>query len=154
MTPVVIREAESDDCNALLSLIHAHARFERAEATITSKGLSRLLNARAPQASVFVAARHGQVLGFTALTSDYCLWRDSVYAHLDCLFVAPEARGRGIGAELLDRVKTVSRARGIGVLEWQTPDWNERGIAFYKREGAAGQGKMRFSLNLRPDQAP
>ena len=35
-------------------------------------------------------------------------------------------------------------------IQWQTPDWNQRAIAFYKRAGASAKSKIRFALPIRP----
>ena len=37
---------------------------------------------------------------------------------------------------------------GIDELQWQTPEWNERAIQFYLREGAMSEIKSRFSLRI------
>jgi GNAT superfamily N-acetyltransferase len=68
--------------------------------------------------------------------------------HLDCLFVREPARGRGVGAALLHAVFAIATAQEIAELQWQTPDWNEPAIRFYRRLGAQGKAKLRFTLQL------
>jgi ribosomal protein S18 acetylase RimI-like enzyme len=50
--------------------------------------------------------------------------------HIDALYLAPEARGRGIGKALLDEVKEIRHA--VELWAYQA---NSRAIAFYRREG-------------------
>lgn len=72
----------------------------------------------------------GELLGYFSLTIDYSLWRDHIWAHLDCLYVTTNERGKGVGAGLLAEAIAVARRLGADQLEWQTPEWNERGVAF------------------------
>lgn len=143
-----IRAAGIADCAAVLAFVREHAAFEQAEATITDAELTRLLALRHPPVRVFVATMAGRVIAYAAMTTDYALWRGRRWAHLDCLFVSPEARGLGVGASLLRHVLQVTKSLRIDRLEWQTPNWNARAIAFYRREGAMCLPKMRFSIPL------
>ena len=145
---LLISRASGADSAALLALIHEHAHFEQGVATITEGELAGLVAMRRPPVRIFVAASADHVIAYAALTSDYALWRARRWAHLDCLFVSPKARGAGVGAQLFCHVQHIARRLGADRLEWQTPDWNKRGIAFYNREGATGLPKMRFSLSL------
>lgn len=52
------------------------------------------------------------------------------HGHIDALYLAPEARGLGIGKALLDQVKTEQP-----LIELWTFQANVRAIAFYLREG-------------------
>ena len=48
----------------------------------------------------------------------------------------PEARSRGVGRFLLQRLAALALERGCGRLEWAVLDWNAPAIGFYKRMGA------------------
>lgn len=146
--PVTIRPAKLSDCDGLLAIIRDHAVFERSEATISRRDLLSILTAESPRAHIWVASRQSLLLGYSSLTVDYSLWRGHIWAHLDCLYVEPDARSQGVGARLLDNAIAISRKLGADKIEWQTPAWNERAIAFYLREGARKQTKERFSFLL------
>lgn len=143
-----IRRAGLTDCAALLALIHQHAHFERSTATISLPELEGILVEPSAPVSIFVATHESLVLAYAAMTLDYSLWRSRIWAHLDCLFVAQRWRGHGLGAALLKHVHHAARALGADRLEWQTPDWNARAIAFYRREGADCSSKTRFFIEL------
>lgn len=140
-----IRKAQPSDTAALLDLIRQHAAFEQAVAAVTQGDLSRLLERREPPVHLIVAEESGVLLGYAALTFDYALWSASHFAHLDCLFVAADARGRGLGKMLFDEACRLAEAAGAPRMEWQTPAWNADAIRFYEREGGMGRAKMRFS---------
>lgn len=69
---------------------------------------------------VLVARVDGKPAGF--------LSRDG--GHVTCLYLAPAARGRGIGARLLAKAKAAEP-----LLSLWTFQANTRAIAFYRREG-------------------
>ncbi len=148
MKEFTIRQAVAQDSNALLAMIKEHAIFERGQACITSKELKHIIVGDADAAIIFVAVNEEALLGYAAVTSEFSLWRGCFRAHLDCLFVKDDVRSHGIGAALLSHVREYSGAAGRDRLEWQTPDWNSRAIAFYMRMGAIGNLKVRFGLDL------
>jgi GNAT superfamily N-acetyltransferase len=144
----MIRQADRADLTPLLALIRAHAEFEQSKAAIDERELGRILAMRRPPVRIFIASAAEEILAYAALTTDYSLWRGRKWTHLDCLFVRADARGLGIGAKLLHHAVKLSRRSASDRLEWQTPDWNQRAIVFYHREGATSSAKMRFTIDL------
>ena len=86
------------------------------------------------------------IVGYAAVTFEWSLWRARTYGHLDCLFVAERARGRGLGSKLLEAAIGLVSTEGADRVEWQTPAWNEDAIRFYLRHGAESADKKRFLL--------
>lgn len=150
---VAVRAAGRGDADALLGLIRAHAAYERTTASVARPALVRLLGRRRPPVRLALAESGGDVLGYAALTFDFALWRGERFAHLDCLFVREEARGRGVGKALLAWAADTARQDGVAHMEWQTPDWNRDAIRFYVREGALARPKVRFQFALVPQAA-
>lgn len=145
---VHVRRARPGDGAALLALIRAHAVFERTEATLDAAALAGLLADAVPPSLLFVAAQGEALVGYAALTFDYALWRGRWWGHLDCLYVEAAQRGRAVGRQLLWAAAQEAKAQGANVMEWQTPAWNRRALAFYRREGAGMSAKARFALAL------
>jgi ribosomal protein S18 acetylase RimI-like enzyme len=54
---------------------------------------------------------------------------------MDGIFVAPEARGQGVGTELLAAVSAEARRRGYAEVRLDVVDGNDRARALYEREG-------------------
>lgn len=141
-----IRAAHRQHCNELLALIVDHARFERSSATIEREQLLNLLSIDESPVKIFVASAGGALAGYGALTLDFSLWRGTYWAHLDCLFVSKSYRSQGLGKLLFHHAIAIAEDWSVDRLEWQTPVWNDRAIAFYEREGATSQRKARFFL--------
>ena len=146
MSVFAIRAACHPDCESLMVLIADHARFENGHATIERERLRGLLKRKTSPVEVFVAIAGNDLAGYGALTLDFSLWRGTYWAHLDCLFVSEPYRGQGLGAQLLQHAMELAGRHSADRLEWQTPEWNSRAIAFYERQGAHSQPKVRFSL--------
>ncbi len=54
---------------------------------------------------------------------------------MDGIFVAPEARGQGVGTALLDAVARTARDQGLGTVRLDVIDINPRARALYERCG-------------------
>jgi hypothetical protein len=48
----------------------------------------------------------------------------------------------------MDSVVQMARQRGLGEMQWQTPQWNADASRFYRRRGASEQVKLRFALDV------
>lgn len=146
----IVRAAAFDDVVQLHGLVRKHAAFERNAASLTVSDLEAIVAGNAPPIRLLVAEREGVLLGYAAVTFDWSLWRARRYGHLDCLFVAEDARGKGVGAKLLDQVARLATSKGADRLEWQTPAWNEDALRFYLRHGAEIADKKRLVLTVGP----
>jgi GNAT superfamily N-acetyltransferase len=78
----------------------------------------------------------------------YATWDAAYYVYMDCLFLTEDARGKGVGEELINRIKLEANALDCTHIQWQTPDFNERAIKFYNRIGATSKSKERFFLDV------
>jgi len=141
---------EPGDIVALVSLCVDHACYERAEYTPGGKAelLRRALFAEPVKLLAWGAKIDGKLAGYASATIEFSTWLAREYAHLDCLFVAEEYRGHGLGAALLAKIVQFAREQGVDQVQWQTPEWNERARKFYRREGAAEKLKARYTLDL------
>jgi GNAT superfamily N-acetyltransferase len=85
---------------------------------------------------VLIAEDDGTPVGFALFFQNYSTFLAQRGIYLEDLFVIPEARGRGVGRVLLQRLAAVALERECGRLEWAVLDWNAPAIGFYKRMGA------------------
>lgn len=133
-----IREAEQRDVPLILELIGALAEYERLahEMVATEEMLSTALFGERPVAEVLIASLDGQSVGFALYFHNFSTFLGRAGIYLEDLFVRPEARGRGIGRALLERLAAIAVERDCGRLEWSVLDWNEPAIGFYRRLGA------------------
>ena len=85
----------------------------------------------------------GKPVGFAIyfLTFSSFLARPGIW--LDDLYVDENARGLGAGKALLAHLAKLADERGYGRVEWVTAANNEKGLAFYRRNGARVQEVVR-----------
>lgn len=145
-----IRALDRPDLDELIDLCREHAAYEQAafvERDDHAAALCELL-LEAPDAHAWVALGEGQLAGFATAFEERSTWNAGRFLHLDCLYLRPAYRGRGLGAQLMDRARDAARRRGLAQLQWQTPAWNTGAVRFYERLGARAVDKLRFSLDL------
>lgn len=144
-----IREAEPADIPQLMPLIAAHAEYEKAAFKPEGKaeGLTDALFL-SKRLSGLVVEQGSELIGYATYTFDYSTWDAAEFMYLDCLFLVEEARGQKIGEHIINLLREIAIARGCINIQWQTPDFNEPAIRFYKRNLAEGLNKVRFTLNL------
>lgn len=146
---VSIEVAGPEHVAALLPLIEAHARFERASATCTADALKFALTEPGALLFAWLAVDEmRRAIGYASATRDFSTWTGKPFLHLDCLFIAEAVRGAGVGTQLLDAVRLYAVRLGIAELQWQTPEWNAEAERFYLRQGATVTGKRRFRLDV------
>jgi len=134
----VIRPATPADVPLILQLIRELAEYEKLshEVRATEALLRATLFVPQPAAEVVIAEHDGEAVGFAVFFASYSTWEAAPGLYLEDLFVRPEARGKGIGRELLEYLANLTMTRGWARLEWRVLDWNEPSIAFYKKLGA------------------
>jgi len=133
-----LRPATRDDVPLILSLIRELATYERdAQAVVaTEEALLRDGFGERPLFRVTLAEWDGTPVGFAFWFFAYSTWRAQPTLYLEDLFVRPEARGRGIGKELMRFLARTALDEGCGRFVWQVLDWNSPSIEFYESLGA------------------
>ncbi|KJK49641.1 GNAT family N-acetyltransferase [Streptomyces sp. NRRL F-4428] len=154
-TPV-IRRARVGDLPRLVELVHEHVAYEKSAprpADLAGRLGPRLFAEDARLWVLLAENAEGVVTGYAACSAEFAFWDARDYLHMDCLYLAAEARGQGLGAALVDGVARLARELGLEQVQWQTPDWNEAAIRFYDRLGAASNPKLRYTLPVGPPAA-
>ncbi len=93
---------------------------------------------RSPAHGVFVAEVEGECVG---LVTAHPYWPAAVYeermeVYVNELFVAPAARGRGLGRELIRAVIHWARGQGVSQVRAGVLECNPEALSFWKRVGA------------------
>lgn len=127
---ITIAKADPHDprASALLRASHAlmQALFDPEENHFLS------IDALAAADIAFFAAFDGDaMLGCGALADR------GDYGEVKSMFVAPEARGNGVAAALIDRLEVEARARGHRSMKLETGDRLDAAIRSYARHGFA-----------------
>ena len=86
--------------------------------------------------------------GFAAVAWKWASTRGARVAHLEDLFVDPEARRGGIGAALIEECGRRAKHHGAPCLLWITALDNHRAQSVYERVGAHGEQWLEYELEL------
>ena len=145
-----IIKPEKDQINQIIDLCALHAAYENSEYERYGKAekLSISLFCESPKLQSRVAEIEGKYIGYIVWMKQYSTWDASEYYYMDCLFLDENYRGNGIGEALVNRMKKEANDENITMVQWQTPDFNERAIKFYRRIGATSLSKERFFLEM------
>ena len=67
--------------------------------------------------------------------------------HMDCLFLYPRARNKGIGRMLMQAIAKQGLQQGVNRMQWQTPSSNVDVVRFYDSLGPIKKKKFRLFLD-------
>ena len=134
MAAPTIRSALPSDEAAWRKLWRGYCDFYDAKVSddVTNRTWQRILD---PDSAVMcvVAEVDGQVYGFANCVVHQNTWEAQPVCYLEDLFVAPSARGHGIGGALIEWLRNAMRAEGWARLYWHTREDNARARKLYDR---------------------
>jgi GNAT superfamily N-acetyltransferase len=94
---------------------------------------ARLLGSDPRDFSALVAEQDGQLLGLAHYLFHRHCWKLEDVCYLQDLFVAPQARGTGLGRALIQAVYAQADAAGSPAVYWLTQDFNQEARQLYDR---------------------
>ena len=145
----MIRPPQPRDEHAWRRLWAAYLDFYGTEIPpeATQRTWERILD---PAGAMFgrFAAVDGTVLGFAISVVHEGTWSVKPTCYLEDLFVAPAARGAGIGRALIDHLVARGGERGWSSLYWHTRTGNAEARRLYDRYVAADDF-LRYRLAIR-----
>lgn len=134
---LVIRKAEKNDMNSVLSLIKELAEFEgeRLAVELTYNDLIKDGFSNSYLFVCFVAVLNDKIVGMSLGYPRYSTWKGATM-HLEDLIVTHKFRSTGIGSALFSTFIKYSHSKGVKRVEWAVLSWNVNTIKFYESNGA------------------
>ncbi|MEM0926466.1 MAG: GNAT family N-acetyltransferase [Planctomycetota bacterium] len=151
MTKIEIRKAVPEDLDELVLLCAEHASFERVRYVPAGKKerLRELLFDDVPKLQCLIACVERETVGYASMVQQVSTWSAGHYLYLDCLYIRPGHRGRGLGRQIMGCVQTCAKEFNCQEVQWQTPSFNQDAIRFYRRLNASSHEKLRYVWRTR-----
>jgi GNAT superfamily N-acetyltransferase len=135
----MIRRAKLSDCTSILALVNELAVFERApkEVTVSLSEMEAAGFSENPVWWAFVHENeHGIIDAFALYYIRYSTWK-GCRMYLEDILVTENARGKGIGTQLMNCLIQEAKEKKLKGIVWQVLDWNEKAIQFYQKYQAS-----------------
>lgn len=146
---VTFQAATLEHKDLMLELVRSYYEFDEIafDKEAISRGLSELLT-QPSLGGAWLIELPGQTAGYFILTFGFDLEFGGRQATLTDIYIAPEHRRRGLGAEALRFVEDLLRQRGIMALELQVERHNAAALSFYERCGLEKHDRIPMSKKL------
>ena len=137
----VIRPAGPGDVDTLVEMIRDLAEYEHSadSVEIDRTMLETTLFGDSPSVFAHVAEERGRILGMAIWVKNFSTWTGRHGIYVEDLFVRPEARGAGIGQQLMVELAAIAERSGYRRIDWSVLTWNEPARRFYRALGAVPQ---------------
>lgn len=147
-----ITQVTSDDLADLLPLMRAYCTFYESEPTDADLRAmaTAFLEEGAGGTQLIARDRSGEALGHATMLWSWDTTLAQPLAVMEDLFVTAKARGRGVGAELIEACRQLAADRGMGWLAWETAPDNETAQRLY--DGLGAQRDTWYAYRLSTDQ--
>lgn len=142
---IQVRPAAETDMPTIMELLTLKAKFDGDvnDFVATAEQLRRAFFSTTPDAYVLLAESESKVIGFATYFRTFSTFVGQPGIWLDDLFVRDECRSAGAGKALLASLARIARDWGCSKIAWTVNVGNDRGIAFYEREGATIRNDLR-----------
>ncbi len=133
--PAIIRPLRPEDQTDWRRLWTAYLAFYKTTVPepVYASTFARLLGDDPRDFSGLIAEVDGKPLGLTHYLFHRHCWKLEETCYLQDLYVAPEARGTGLGRALIEAVYARADAAGAPAVYWLTQDFNHEARLLYDR---------------------
>lgn len=132
--PIDIVPLRREDRAAWLPLWRGYQAFYKVDipAEVSEVTWERLLDAAEPMAGA-LAWDGARAVGLVHCIRHRSCWTIGDYCYLQDLFVAPEARGAGVGRKLIEHAYAIAERDGCARVHWLTHETNTEAMKLYDR---------------------
>ncbi len=143
-----IRDATPADEGAWRGLWQQYLDFYEVSlsAQVTDRTWARMMDDASPLRGR-LAFLDGRMVGFALHMHHPSTWVMGDDCYLEDLFLAPDARGKGLGRALIEDLIAIARAKGWHRLYWHTDEGNTTARKLYD-QFVTSDGHIRYRMTL------
>ncbi|HNR76923.1 MAG TPA: GNAT family N-acetyltransferase [Parvularculaceae bacterium] len=134
---IEIRPARIEDAEAIRSMIEglAHETLGKHQNVLSADAVRRYGFGPEKSFDCFVADRNGEVVAAMIVFDEFSTWRGEKGVYVLDIYIAPAARGAGLGKRLIARAAEWGRMRGAHYVRLSVDQKNIHAINFYEAIG-------------------
>lgn len=129
---VPVGAEEADQFLTLVAAFHAEGGHPLDDG---GREAARAIALGHPLGRAWLIREAGRTVGYTVLCLGFGIEYGGADAFIDDLYLVPEARGRGLGAEVMDELAKIARGLGLKALFLVVAPENRRAQRLYRRQG-------------------
>jgi GNAT superfamily N-acetyltransferase len=148
METLRVRKAEHRDADVLARLVRALNEHQGDPTThLTPDSVRRDGFGESPKFEAWLAELDGEAVGYALVVpAAYETGYAKAGVYLQDLFVAAEARRRGVGRALVAAVAADTRRRGLEFVWWASRAWNTGAHAFFRTLATVEEPIVAFAV--------
>ena len=134
---ITIRQALVEDASIVHSMVLqlAESTVDRSKVTSRASDFAAAMSGDNPAIHVLIAERGGRPIGITILFLTFSTWRGTRGVYVQDIFVAPDARGGGLGKKMLAAAAKWAASQGADHLRLSVDRDNAAAQSFYAAIG-------------------
>jgi ribosomal protein S18 acetylase RimI-like enzyme len=148
---LTIRPATPDDAETIIDLIRELAEYVKESDTIdiTTDDIIQYGFEDNPIFHCLLCLCNDVPAGFALYFHTFSPTKGKPVIFLECFFIRPDYRRRGIGRALMSRLAEIAVRKGFVCFEWIVPEWNTPAIEFYRSLGGCHlSGMLPYRMDL------
>lgn len=147
---ITIRNINENDLPAVVGLMRSFAEYENlAEyCTVTTERLHRAMFG--PEAFVegLIAFDDENPIAYALFHPNFSSFRGEMGLYLEDIYVLAEYRRHKLGLQILKKIASIAKQRGLERIHFLVLDWNTPAVNFYLKHGAEsfdGESHFKFA---------
>ena len=135
---ITIRNINENDLSAVVDLMRSFAEYENLSeyCTVTTERLNRAMFGDEAFVEGLIAFDDEMPVAYALFHPNFSSFRGEMGLYLEDIYVLAEYRRHKLGLQLLRKIASIAKERGLERIDFQVLDWNSPAINFYLKHGA------------------
>ncbi|MBK7392158.1 MAG: GNAT family N-acetyltransferase [Chloracidobacterium sp.] len=147
---IAIRKTNENDLAAVVDLMRSFAEYENLieYCTVTTERLYRAMFSDEAFVEGLIAFDDETPIAYALFHPNFSSFRGEMGLYLEDIYVLAEYRRHKLGLQLLRRIASIAKQRGLERIDFLVLDWNTPAVNFYLKHGAErydGESHFKFA---------